>query len=1211
MLLHSWLKSIYQRLLSGPWQIRRQRFRRASWVPCQVEYLERRQLLSASPVGSEVLVNTTTTGNQETNVQATNSIENTLGGSIAMDAAGDYVVTWSSEGQDGSGWGVYAQRYDSAGVAQGGEFQVNTTTANHQEFSTAAMDADGDFVITWSSLNGTDWDVYAQRYNASGVAQGSEFRVNTTTPGNQSESSVAMDAAGDFVVTWLATNAVYAQRYDASGVAQGGEILVAQGGEVAGASNPNQATVAMDAAGDFVVTWSSYSGGIWGVHAQRYDAAGVAQGSAFQVNEKKVHEQNPTVAMDADGDFIITWVALGRQGYGWDVYAQRYDAAGVKQGSNFLVNTKPANQTFSTSQLYATVAMDAGGNFVITWSSHDQDGSGWGVYAQEYNASGVAQGGEFPVNTTTFGNQLYSSVAMHGEDEFVVAWTGADVSGRGVYAQRFQSSAIQNGSVLEITGTNSSDAINVSLTSPTTLQVTFSGDVYNFDPAQITAVMIDGLYGDDTIIISSGVTLPSTVQGGAGNDRLTAGGGNDTLIGGIGNDTYVFPDAAASETDTVVELAGEGTDALDFTLLTAAVVADLNSDTLATMTNRIVQTGAAGQASNFENVIGGLGNDTLAGNAVSNLLAGGGGDDLLDGGVGDDTYAFNTTTALGSDSITDSGGIDSLRFAGSSNDVTVNLGLEIAQAVNSNLLVTLVPGTSIENVYGGSGNDTLIGNALNNMLSGNGGNDTLSGGDGNDTLTGEDGSDTMTGGTGNDWYVFTNATTSEIDTVVEQAGQGSDTLYCNAVTTSSVTANLTSDASLAAMSNRTVQTGAAGQAVNFENVYGGALKDTLTGNAGDNLLSGGGGNDILDGGAGNDTYSFNTNTQLFNQFDPGPRRDLIIDSAGVDMLNFAGSQAGVGVNLSLTTIQPVNSNLRLMLDSGTSIEQLYGGFGNDSLTGNSLNNVLAGREGNDTYRFANASAPDTDAVIESAGAGTDSLDFSAVTTAVTANLNSDSALATMANRTVKTGAAGQAISFENVIGGSGNDVLSGNASANALSGGGGNDSLNGGTGNDTLDGGVGNDRLIGGDDDDTLTGSAGFDVLIGQAGNDTLTGGDGRNILIGGAGADTLTGGAADDLLLAATYSQETNPTALVALVTEWVSNSSYADRLAHLQGTLAGGANGSFTLTQSTVTDDGIADALTGGLGQDWYLGTSLSADPVTDKATDEIFTQISLLPA
>jgi hypothetical protein len=304
-----------------------------------------------------------------------------------MDTDGDFVVTWSSYDQDGSGWGVYAQRYNATGVAQGSEFRVNTTTNSYQQHSTIAMDATGDFVVTWSSYaqDGSGWGVYAQRYNATGVAQGSEFRVNTTTNNYQQYSTVAMDTDGDFVVTWSS--------YDQDG-----------------------------------------SG--WGVYAQRYNAAGVAQGSEFRVNTTtNSYQQYSTVAMDTDGDFVVTWSSYGQDGSGWGVYAQRYNAAGVAQGSEFQVNT-----TTNSSQLYSTVAMDAAGDFVVTWSSASQDGSSYGVYAQRYNAAGVAQGSEFLVNTTTSSSQLYSSVAMDAEGDFVVNWssTGQDGSSYGVYAQCYQ-----------------------------------------------------------------------------------------------------------------------------------------------------------------------------------------------------------------------------------------------------------------------------------------------------------------------------------------------------------------------------------------------------------------------------------------------------------------------------------------------------------------------------------------------------------------------------------------------------------------------------------------------------------------------------------------------------------------------------------------------------------------------------------------------------
>src|SRR5207237_1153273 len=91
---------------------------------------------------------------------------------LAMDKNGDFVVTWMSQGQDGSSFGVYAQRYDKTGAAQGGEFRVNTDTAGPQVLPSAAMDDQGNSIISFSSPDASNLGVFAQRYDKHGVAQG-------------------------------------------------------------------------------------------------------------------------------------------------------------------------------------------------------------------------------------------------------------------------------------------------------------------------------------------------------------------------------------------------------------------------------------------------------------------------------------------------------------------------------------------------------------------------------------------------------------------------------------------------------------------------------------------------------------------------------------------------------------------------------------------------------------------------------------------------------------------------------------------------------------------------------------------------------------------------------------------------------------------------------------------------------------------------------
>ncbi len=196
----------------------------------------------------------------------------------------------------------------------------------------------------------------------------------------------------------------------------------------------------MDADGDFVVAWMSngQDGSGYGIYAQRYTAAGVAVGSEFRVNTFTTGAQRlPSVALDADGDFVVAWQSAAQDGSGYGIYAKRYTAAGAVIGAEFRVNT------FTTgAQINPSVAVDADGDFVVAWQSNGQDGSGYGVYAQRYTPAGAAVGMEFLVNTYTSSGQITPSVSMDAGGDFVVAWAsfGQDLSNYGVYAQRYHES---------------------------------------------------------------------------------------------------------------------------------------------------------------------------------------------------------------------------------------------------------------------------------------------------------------------------------------------------------------------------------------------------------------------------------------------------------------------------------------------------------------------------------------------------------------------------------------------------------------------------------------------------------------------------------------------------------------------------------------------------------------------------------------------------
>ncbi|OJF90007.1 hypothetical protein AX760_08750 [Pararhizobium antarcticum] len=205
----------------------------------------------------------------------------------------------------------------------------------------------------------------------------------------------------------------------------------------------------------------------------------------------------------------------------------------------------------------------------------------------------------------------------------------------------------------------------------------------------------------------------------------------------------------------------------------------------------------------------------------------------------------------------------------------------------------------IENVKGGSGNDSLRGNQLANSLSGNDGNDTLNGDKGNDKLYGGAGNDTLIGGSGADTL---------------SGGTGTDTASY-ATATKGVVANL-------AAPQQNTNDAAGDTYSSIENLTGSDFSDRLYGNSGNNVISAGKGNDLLVGGAGADRFSGGT---------------------GTDTVAYTNATKGVVVNFNT----PAANTNDARGDSFSSIENLTGSSYADKLYGNSGANAITGGGGAD------------------------------------------------------------------------------------------------------------------------------------------------------------------------------------------------------------------------------------------------------------------------
>lgn len=284
----------------------------------------RRFAASGAPLGPEFRVNSYT-------------LEGQYGAAVAMGRRGDFVVAWQSWNQDGSQSGIYAQRYDAFGAAVGGEFLVNQATALSQDSAAVAIDDYGRFVITWSGLRSTSGseavDIFARRYAANGTALTGEFIVNTYILGPQKQPSIAMDPVGNFVIAWASWGqdadswGVYARRFTHAGLTTASEFRV----NTTTVGNQDVPFVGMNGAG-FVVAWMDYAAdrSTTDVAGQRYDRAGNPVGSEFRINTVREGWQHTAFpVMDDSGSIVVAWTSEANTGENRATYCQRYSYPGL------------------------------------------------------------------------------------------------------------------------------------------------------------------------------------------------------------------------------------------------------------------------------------------------------------------------------------------------------------------------------------------------------------------------------------------------------------------------------------------------------------------------------------------------------------------------------------------------------------------------------------------------------------------------------------------------------------------------------------------------------------------------------------------------------------------------------------------------------------------------------------------------------------------
>jgi Ca2+-binding RTX toxin-like protein len=315
----------------------------------------------------------------------------------------------------------------------------------------------------------------------------------------------------------------------------------------------------------------------------------------------------------------------------------------------------------------------------------------------------------------------------------------------------------------------------------------------------------------------------------------------------------------------------------------------------------------------------------------------------------------------------------------------------------------------------------------------------------------------------------------------------------------------------------------------------------------------------FDGGSGNNTLvmpgasTFTAETEA----PTGPASGTIVFDANPaitysnvqtidDTISISGQAtykaASAGGPISVANGGKVNGSQATQLSSGTLATVYFA---------NKPNVVVAGQGGDDTFKILSMPAAGAHLHLDG-GAGSNWLDYSAYSAAVTVNLATGTATATAGISNIQ-------------------DVIGGN---------------------------FGN----------TLTGNSQGNILIGGSAADTLAGGSGRSILVGGAGKNTITGGTGDDIVIGGSVSFGAPvQAALVAILTEWQrTDETYDQRVAKIRAG-AGPGNAYQLVWGSTVLDDGARNTLRGDppggpTGLDWFFANLATGhDTIADKLNSE----------
>jgi RTX calcium-binding nonapeptide repeat (4 copies) len=631
------------------------------------------------------------------------------------------------------------------------EFTANTTTIGDQDNSSVTALADGGFVIAWQDNLQTGDVIRFQRYDASGVKLGGEVLVNYTID-EESNPAIVQLADGNLCISQQrlyngTDNDTVIVVFDLNG----NFVRYQNGGSTSGSEiTPAVASLGINGG---VMVWTNETANGGDVRVQGFDASGATTFTTAAHSDLATLgglQFQPFVAATKEGSkFVVTWndygLPLG------EIRARVFDSAtGAALSTDFTINASVNNTENSPSVTW----LDSS-RFVTTWyqfgGGTEGDGQGLSIKVIIRNIDGSAASAEQVVNTTIQGDQFNPEVTALPNGGFVIAWTdnsgtGADAGSLAIRLQAFDTSGNKTGGEILVNTTTFGDQYDVHLAALADGRVVVSWTDGLPGAYDIHAQIIDPR---DGIIDGTGLadklyghdSVGDIISAGDGADFVYGLNGSDSIYGGDGVDTL-----DGGRGDDVI-YGGLGSDSIIGGAGGDDIVGEAGTDLVS------FRKSTAGVNVNFatgEGIGGEADGDTYE--TVESF----GGSNFADVFIGANVATSRIDGYNGDDNLTGGSGAD-VFFGGAGADTINGLGgidrafYSASTAINVNLLTNINTGgeaqddslTNIEEISGSAFADSIIGNTLVNRLFGQAGGDHLDGGTGADVLTGGTGSDSF------------------------------------------------------------------------------------------------------------------------------------------------------------------------------------------------------------------------------------------------------------------------------------------------------------------------------------------------------------------------------------------------------------------------------------------------------------------------------------